>query len=103
MRAIKTFETLMMDPSKESTLSGLRNQKGQPVFGISGYGEYRPVIDHSTRTPTPTPEAANRRIDIRFFLVNPKPPVAIPQVFEGLDRLIQKLGTLNDESAVKPQ
>ncbi|CAK0765180.1 hypothetical protein CCP3SC1_450006 [Gammaproteobacteria bacterium] len=71
----------------------MRNQKGQPVFGISGYGEYRPVIDH----PTPTPEAENRRINIRFFLVNPKPPVAIPQVLEGLDHLIQKLGTLNND------
>jgi|GEM_PF-396577 len=90
MRAIKTFETLGIASGKDANLTELRNQKGQPVFGISGYGEYRPLIAHSK----PTPEAANRRIDIRFFLVNPKPPVAIPQVFEGLDRLTEKLGTL---------
>ncbi|CAK0772809.1 putative Flagellar motor protein MotB [Gammaproteobacteria bacterium] len=99
MRAIKTFEILVMASGKESNFSELHNQKGQPIFGISGYGEYRPIIAHSS----PTPEAANRRIDIRFFMVNPKPPSAIPQVFEGLDRLIQKLGTLNNENTIEPQ
>ncbi|MBF0295711.1 MAG: hypothetical protein HQL96_11030 [Magnetococcales bacterium] len=89
MRAIRTYETLMA-ASIQAPLMELRNRKGQTVFGISGYGEYRPVVGHAT----PTPEPANRRIDVRFFLVNPKPPEAIPQVFEGLDRLTEKLGEL---------
>ncbi|CAK0757494.1 putative Flagellar motor protein MotB [Gammaproteobacteria bacterium] len=97
MRAIKTFETLVISSDKDYKLNELRNQKGQSVFGISGYGEYRPVIFHVE----PMPEPANRRIDIRFFLVNPKPTVAIPHVFEGLDHLIHKLGTLDDESPKK--
>ncbi|MBF0191952.1 MAG: hypothetical protein HQL99_12560 [Magnetococcales bacterium] len=97
MRAIRTFETLLGSEQSEATggksdsvLAGLRNQKGQPVFGISGYGERRPVIFYAE----PTPDAANRRIDIRFFLVNPKPPAVIPQLFEELDRLTQKLDAL---------
>ncbi|MBF0341375.1 MAG: hypothetical protein HQL95_10500 [Magnetococcales bacterium] len=90
MRSIKTFETVLGDAKGGSILKELRNQKGQPVFGISGYGEHRPVILHMT----PTAEPANRRIDIRFFLINPKPPSVIPQLFEELDRLTQKLDAL---------
>ncbi|GAB0057861.1 Chemotaxis protein MotB [Candidatus Magnetaquicoccaceae bacterium FCR-1] len=90
MRAIKTFETILGGDRGTSPLKDLRNQKGQPVFGISGYGEHRPVISHDT----PTAEPANRRIDIRFFLVNPKPPAVIPQLFGELDRLTQKLDAL---------
>ncbi|MBF0179717.1 MAG: hypothetical protein HQM03_06795 [Magnetococcales bacterium] len=89
MRAIRTYETLMAASTK-MPLMDLRNQKGQTVFGISGYGEYRPVVAHAT----PTPEPANRRIDFRFLLINPKPPEASPQFFEGLDRLTEKLGAL---------
>ncbi|NGZ07100.1 MAG: hypothetical protein G8237_12175 [Magnetococcales bacterium] len=90
MRAIKTFETILGGEKGVSVLKELRNQKGQSVFGISGYGEHRPVISHEN----PTAEPANRRIDIRFFLVNPKPPAVIPQLFEELDRLTQKLDAL---------
>ncbi|MBF0626946.1 MAG: hypothetical protein HQL91_01875 [Magnetococcales bacterium] len=90
MRAIQTFETLLGRDKPDSLLGGLRNQKGQPVFGISGYGERRPVVAHVE----PTAEKANRRIDIRFFLINPKPPEGIPQLFEKLDRLNQKLDAL---------
>ncbi|MBF0213551.1 MAG: hypothetical protein HQM00_08305 [Magnetococcales bacterium] len=90
MRAIKTFETILGDGKSDSVLKELRNQKGQSIFGISGYGEHRPVILHEKSTAEP----ANRRIDIRFFMVNPKPPAVIPQLFEELDRLTQKLETL---------
>ncbi|MBF0308755.1 MAG: hypothetical protein HQL56_04415 [Magnetococcales bacterium] len=90
MRAIKTYETLLGNNRAASGLGELRNLKGQPVFGISGYGEYRPVVSHEQ----PTAEAANRRIDIRFFLVNPKPPAAMSHLFEELDQLNRKLDTL---------
>ncbi|MEO5345501.1 MAG: hypothetical protein H7834_03865 [Magnetococcus sp. YQC-9] len=90
MRAIKTFETILGGEKGGSVLKELRNQKGQPVFGISGYGEHRPVVPHDA----PTAEPANRRIDMRFFLVNPKPPAVIPQLFEELDRLTRKLDDL---------
>ncbi|MBF0158105.1 MAG: hypothetical protein HQL58_01125 [Magnetococcales bacterium] len=95
MRAIQTFKTLLM-PGGDDTGSGarlleqLRNQQGQPVFGISGYGEYRPVIAHAS----PTAEPANRRIDLRFLLAHSKPPVIIPQLLEELNQLTRKLEQL---------
>ncbi|WP_130470121.1 OmpA/MotB family protein [Candidatus Magnetaquicoccus inordinatus] len=90
MRAIQTFATLMGGGDNQSLLAELRNQAGQPVFGISGYGAYRPVVAHDN----PTPDPANRRIDLRFFLINPKSSVAIPQIFDALDGLTRTLDAL---------
>ncbi|MBF0143856.1 MAG: hypothetical protein HQL59_10425 [Magnetococcales bacterium] len=90
MRAIQTFKTLLEPNENGTLLGGLRNQKAQPVFGISGYGETRPIVDH----PRPTAEKANRRIDLRFLLVNPKPPPGIPKVFDQLDHLTDTLDGL---------
>jgi chemotaxis protein MotB len=94
MRAIKTFEALLTrsDDLNSTPLGQLRNQGGQPIFGISGYGKHRPVVEHLL----PTPEPANRRIDIRFFLVNPQPPASIPQILGDLDRLGEKLDRLKE-------
>ncbi|MBF0124406.1 MAG: hypothetical protein HQL60_03615 [Magnetococcales bacterium] len=92
MRAIQTFKTLLLadDTGAGKALEQLRNPKGQPIFGISGYGEHRPVVDHAT----PTAEPANRRIDVRFLLTNTQPPSIIPQLLEELDRLTQQLDRL---------
>ncbi|MBF0110653.1 MAG: hypothetical protein HQL76_15900 [Magnetococcales bacterium] len=87
MRALKTYEALVGMGPLRTNLGELRNLKGQPVFGISGYGQSRPVVAHEE----PVADAANRRIDIRFFLVNPRPPASMTHLFEELDQLNRKL------------
>ncbi|WP_197703019.1 OmpA/MotB family protein [Thiohalobacter thiocyanaticus] len=63
-RAIFTYHELVDD---NPVLAGLTNQKDQPVFSVSGYGEGRPVRRHEV----PTGDSANRRIDLRFIMTPP--------------------------------
>ena len=51
----------------QKELGSLINIQGQPVFSVSGYGANRPVNAHSE----PTPDPANRRIDLRFIMAPP--------------------------------
>ncbi|MBF0621323.1 MAG: OmpA family protein [Magnetococcales bacterium] len=89
MRAIRTFEYLLESSHVEASrsLANLSNQSKQPVFGISGYGEHRPVVAHEK----PTDEPINRRIDMRFLLTNPRPPEIIPLILKELDQLTLEL------------
>ena len=64
-RALYTYRTLLRVCPPLSTLV---NHRGQPLFSVSGYGDGRPVVPHET----PTPEARNRRIDLRFVMVPPQ-------------------------------
>ncbi len=85
MRAIRTFETILQDVDLRilGELSSLRNQKQQPIFGVSGYGQHRPVVLHEQ----PTNEPANRRIEMRFIMTNSRLPEVIPKIFNELDQV----------------
>ncbi len=89
MRAIKTFEAILQDVDLrvQSELGSLRNQKNQPIFGVSGYGQHRPVVMHEQ----PTNEPVNRRIELRFIMTNSQLPEAIPTIFHELDQVSLKL------------
>lgn len=54
-------------------LSGLKNSDDFPLFGISGYGESRPRV----RYDKPTPDPANRRIDLRFIMTPPRADIDV--------------------------
>lgn len=56
-RALAVFAELRR---QQPVLEALRNPSDQPLLGVSGYGQRRPLPD--------TVEAANRRIDLRFVL-----------------------------------
>jgi len=64
-RAMYTYRTMVL--RMEPTLAALTNANGFPVFSVSGYGEGRPRSRHEG----PTPDAANRRIDLRFIMTPP--------------------------------
>ena len=63
-RAISTFKAIL---DAQPDLGTLRNHQDKIVFGISGYGEQRPVADNSTDEG----RQKNRRIDIRFVMAYP--------------------------------
>lgn len=63
-RAINTFKALI---DAKPDLAHLTNPLGRAVFGISGYGEKRPVADNATDEG----RQKNRRIDIRFVMAYP--------------------------------
>lgn len=52
-------------------LKQAKNARGQALFSLSGYGADRPALGHEHAEPTP--DAANRRIELRFTLSQPKP------------------------------
>ncbi len=83
LRAIKTFEAMLLDVNLAipAELAQLRNRKQQPIFGVSGYGQHRPVVVHEQ----PTDEPANRRIELRFIMTNSQTPEIIPKIFHELD------------------
>jgi flagellar motor protein MotB len=68
-RAMYTYRTMIVG---NDGLSGMRNGDGFPVFSVSGYGEGRP----RNKYDEPTPDAANRRIDLRFIMSPPRADVA---------------------------
>jgi chemotaxis protein MotB len=63
-RAINTFKALI---DAKPDLADLTNPLGRAIFGISGYGEKRPVADNATDEG----RQKNRRIDIRFVMAYP--------------------------------
>ncbi|MFC1234398.1 flagellar motor protein MotB [Vibrio sp. F74] len=64
-RAIAAYRLVVPN----SVLENLQNTSGQPIFSVSGYGEGRPVAGHNHEKPTP--DGANRRIDLRFIMTPP--------------------------------
>jgi hypothetical protein len=62
-RALTVFAELRR---QRSALDSLRNPSDQPLLGVSGYGERRPLPD--TLTLSEAHLAQNRRIDLRFVL-----------------------------------
>ena len=65
-RAIKSY-MILVDSSP--VLSEMKNENNEAVFSVSGYGSERPLPEH--RHKTPTFDAANRRIDLRFIMTPP--------------------------------
>lgn len=63
-RAIAAYHVLA---SAAPELMALQNLDREPLFSVSGYGEGRPVNEYSISTP----DAENRRIDLRFIMVSP--------------------------------
>ena len=50
------------------TLRSYKNLNDQAVISFAGYGPDRPVASNDT----PTGQATNRRIDLRFIMVTPR-------------------------------
>jgi len=74
-RALFTYHQLVDD---NDVLSAIVNQKAEPVFGVSGYGEGRPINPHDE----PTDDKANRRIDLRFIMTPPSQDSQLKQELE---------------------
>ena len=62
-RALTVFAELRQ---QKPVLDDLRNTANQPLLGVSGYGERRPLPDATTLAETDLKR--NRRIDLRFVL-----------------------------------
>jgi chemotaxis protein MotB len=65
-RASETFNKLVADYPALATLA---NDNAERLIGVSGYGEFRPV----DATETAAGMQKNRRIELRFIMVSPKP------------------------------
>lgn len=70
MRATRTFQAMMNAGAKLPTLVSINGAERTPIFGVSGYGDTRPVPDQSgTEIDV---NRRNRRIDLRFLMVTPQ-------------------------------
>jgi len=63
-RAVRTSEEIL---DAAPALRAMLNPSGEPMLGISGYGENRPVAPNTTKAG----KQLNRRIDIRFIMAYP--------------------------------
>ena len=80
-RALTVFTELRQ---RQPSLDGLHNPSGQPLLGISGYGQRRPLPPADG-----TAEAEltrNRRIDIRFVLAS-RTSDELKALLDNIDRL----------------
>ncbi len=83
-RAINTFKALV---KARPALEYLTNPRGKKIFGISGYGEQRPVADNTSEEG----RQKNRRIDIRFVMAYPT-KAEIEEVERKLKEATQIMG-----------
>jgi len=67
-RAISLWQLWEESLPSDAQLGDLRRPDGSPLFSVSGYGETRPV---TAAQDTDAELAANRRIEIRFTVVQP--------------------------------
>lgn len=63
-RASETFKQLLI---AFPALATLKNDRAEALFGVSGYGEYRPVDTSGTAAGL----QRNRRIELRFIMATP--------------------------------
>jgi len=83
-RALTVFAELRR---LQPTLDGLRGPSDQPLLGVSGYGERRPLPGALTLDPVDL--ALNRRIDLRFILSS--------RTSEGIRELVDSITALTRE------
>ena len=65
-RASNTFKQIR---KKQILISGLTNKNGEPIFGYSGYGRTRPLIENAK---TENQKSKNRRLEFRFLFGEPE-------------------------------
>jgi chemotaxis protein MotB len=75
-RAIKTYQYLI---ERQPNLSLLMNENQEPLFSVAGYADQRPLVEYET----PTDDARNRRIDLRFIMRPPKETAEIVQAIHN--------------------
>lgn len=80
-RALTVFAQLRQ---QQRVLDDLRNPSGQPLLGVSGYGQRRPLPDALTLSEAHL--AQNRRIDLRFILS--------ARTSDEIRRLLEDIATL---------
>ncbi|HEY4251090.1 MAG TPA: hypothetical protein VGM87_07810 [Roseomonas sp.] len=83
-RALTVFAELRR---QQPALEALRNPSDQPLLGVSGYGERRPLPDALTMSGDDL--AQNRRIDLRFVLS--------ARTSDELRRLLGEIAALQQE------
>lgn len=66
-RAINTYDRIA---SADPAMAGFRNDRGEALFGVSGYGERR---RRQLEERTDADKRLNRRIDLRFLMATPRP------------------------------
>lgn len=76
-RALYTYDRMVLQ--RYPLLAELRNSDAFPVFSVSGYGASRP----RHRYLGPTPDPANRRIDLRFIMTPPHEDLAPVKELRG--------------------
>ena len=82
-RSNAVYQVLVM---RDDDLRAMKNEKGEEIFSISGYGSARPVAGHEHATPTN--DAANRRIELRVILSEPKLYEEEKRLLEAHDMLM---------------
>ena len=67
-RAIEVWEKWQQSPEFGDAIAKLLNRSGKPMFSVSGYAATRPYIENDN---TIEKRQKNRRIDIRFTMMQP--------------------------------
>lgn len=70
LRATRTFQAMMAAGRGLTMLVSVNDTERTPIFGVSGYGDTRPVPDRSGNEADVN--RRNRRIDLRFLMVTPQ-------------------------------
>lgn len=70
LRATRTFQEIMTARTDLQQLVSVNGAERTPIFGVSGYGDTRPVSDASGDDEVVN--RRNRRIDLRFLMVTPQ-------------------------------
>jgi flagellar motor protein MotB len=84
-RALTVFTALRQ---QDAVLDALRNPSGQPLLGISGYGQRRPLPDAVSSAQADL--TRNRRIDLRFVLAS--------RTSEEVQRLLDRIAGMTAAS-----
>lgn len=70
LRATRTFKAMSDARNDLKMLVSINDAERTPIFGVSGYGDTRPVPDRSGNEADIN--RRNRRIDLRFLMVTPQ-------------------------------